>query len=82
MRNIKKVLVDLNSNKKYFIKDLDDNFHTSNGVISKEQMNGSETLVKSDKGRKFVVLEPSFVDLWENLKRGPQIMQQKDVGIV
>ncbi len=81
MRNIKKILIDLNSNKKYFIKDLDDNFHTTNGIVSKEDLN-KNGLVVSDKGRKFVVLEPSFVDLWENLKRGPQIMNQKDIGLV
>ena len=81
MRNIKKVIIDLNSNNKYFIKDLDDNFHTTNGIISKEDLQNNG-LVKSDKGKKFVVLEPSFVDLWENLKRGPQIMTQKDIGLV
>ena len=27
-------------------------------------------------------MEPSFVDLWEELQRGPQVMIQKDVGLI
>ncbi len=82
MRSVKKILIDLNTNKKYYIKELDDNFHTSNGVISKKDIKGKETLVVSDKNKKFVLLEPSFIDYWEKLHRGPQIMNQKDIGMI
>jgi tRNA (adenine57-N1/adenine58-N1)-methyltransferase catalytic subunit len=82
MRNIRKILVELSTGKKYYIKDLNDNFHTSNGVISSKDLRGRKHLVESNKGKKFVLVEPNFADLWENLQRGPQIMQQKDIGLV
>ncbi len=81
MRNIKKVLIEFHSGKKYFVKDID-NFHTSSGIISKEELESGKEIIESNKGKKFVMLEPQFADLWENLVRGPQIMQQKDIGMI
>ena len=82
MRNIKKVLVEQKTDKKYFIKDLDEDFHTSSGVISKEELKSKKEMVESNKGRKFFLFKPTFPDLWESLKRGPQVMIQKDIGMV
>jgi tRNA (adenine57-N1/adenine58-N1)-methyltransferase len=76
---IKKILID-RSGKKYLVKDLDDDFHTSKGVIKKEDLKKPEA--KTDKGKTFSVVEPNFIDLWENLKRGPQIIVQKDIGLI
>jgi len=80
MRNIKKVLID-SKGKKYFVKDINDDFHTSNGVIFKKDLAGTGE-VKSNTGKKFFLIEPTFADLWDNLKRGPQIMIQKDIGMI
>jgi len=81
-RNIKKILIERRSRNKYYVKDLDDNFHTSFGMISKEDLNSKQSIVKSDKGKEFFTFKPSFSDLWENLVRGPQVMIQKDIGII
>ena len=80
MRNIKKILIHLKSGKKYLVKDIHDNFHTSYGVISSKEFRKSK--LESSKGDPFICLEPNFVDLWENLKRGPQIINQKDIGLI
>ncbi len=82
MRTIKKILIDQKSGKKYFIKDLKENFHTQNGTISSWDLKSSDSQVTSNKGCGFKIIEPSFVDLWENLNRGPQIVQQKDIGLI
>lgn len=81
-RKIKKVLLDLKENKKYFIKDLDNSFHTSSGMISVKDLNSEKGLIFSNKNQPFALFEPSFVDLWENLQRGPQIIQHKDIGLI
>lgn len=80
MRNIKKILIHLKSGKKHLVKDTHDNFHTSHGVISSKEFRKS--IIESNKGERFLCLEPNFVDLWENLKRGPQIINQKDIGLI
>ena len=80
MRDIKKILINLKSGKKYLVKDLHDNFHTQNGVIKAKEFRKST--LESNKGEKFLCLEPNFVDLWENLKRGPQVINQKDIGLI
>jgi len=82
MRNIKKILVHFRSCKKYFVKDLDDDFHTSQGIISKKELNSDSDVVESNTKHKFAVLDPIFSDLWENLQRGPQVMLHKDIGMI
>ena len=77
MRNIKKILVHLKTGKKYLVKDLHDNYHTQSGVIKASEFRKS--VLVSNKGDKFLCLEPNFVDLWENLNRGPQVINQKDI---
>ncbi len=82
MRNIQKILIDHKTQKKHFVKDLEEDFHTSNGVISKEDLNSENSIIESNKGAKFTLLTPTFTDLWQNLNRGPQIIQQKDIGLI
>ncbi len=77
MRKIQKILI--GKGKKHYVKDLED-FHTGNGIIKKEEL--SKDIAVSDKGETFTVINPTFPDLWQNLKRGPQIIQQKDIGLI
>jgi tRNA (adenine57-N1/adenine58-N1)-methyltransferase catalytic subunit len=79
MRKIEKILVECKTGKKFVIKEIED-FHTSSGVIAKEEL--SKDIAISNKGNKFIVLNPQFSDLWEQLKRGPQVMLQKDIGLI
>lgn len=80
MRCIRKVIIDNHTGKKYFVKDLHDDFHTSSGVIARKDLRKNNAV--SSKGKTFTVLDPSFADLKENLTRGPQIMTQKDIGLI
>ncbi|MBU0470977.1 MAG: methyltransferase domain-containing protein [Nanoarchaeota archaeon] len=82
MRNIKKILIEKKTNKRFFVKDLDEDFHVSSGFISKKNFKSKKTEVKSSKEDTYILLEPSFVDLREDLKRGPQVMIEKDVGLI
>ncbi len=82
MRNIKKILIEKSTGKKYLVKDLEDNFHTSAGVIAKKDLASGKEEVKSNLGKSFYLIEPTFSDLWENLARGPQVIIQKDIGLI
>ena len=79
MRNIQKILAGPKG-KKYFVKDIHEDFHTGEGVISKRDFRKSEAV--SSKGVKFAVVDPTFSDLWTQLNRGPQVMIQKDIGLI
>lgn len=80
MRNVKKILVHQKSGKKFLVKDLEDNFHTQYGVIKSADFKLEN--VESSKGEKFSVIDVGFTDLWEELNRGPQVMLQKDIGLI
>src|SRR3989338_11042927 len=78
----KKILIETNSGKKYLIKDLDEDYHTSYGIISSKDLKGKKTDIKSSTGKAFLLLDASFPDLWEQFQRGPQIILQKDIGLI
>jgi len=40
------------------------------------------TVLRSHLGHKFLVVEPNYLDFIEKMKRGPQIIHPKDVGII
>jgi len=81
MRHIQKILIEQKTGKKYFVKDLTDDFHTSAGIISKKDL-AKNGVVTSSKKKQLFCFEPTFIDLWENMTKGPQIVQQKDVGLI
>ncbi len=78
----KKLLIEQNTGKKYLVKDINEDFHTSFGVISSKELKSKKTSIRSSTGKTFVLLDASFPDLWEQFQRGPQIMLQKDIGQV
>jgi tRNA (adenine57-N1/adenine58-N1)-methyltransferase len=79
---IKKILIEEKTWKKHIVKDLNMDFHTSRGIISKKDLKLNKTRIRSSKGEKFILLDAGFVDLWEKFKRGPQIVLQKDIGLI
>ena len=82
MRTIKKILIEKETGKKFFLKESNEDYHTSSGVITSKDLQSGKEEVISTGGKHFFVLNPSFTDLWENLHRGPQIMLQKDIGLI
>ncbi len=79
---IQRFLIEKISGKKYLIKDLNSDFITPSGIISKKDLQGKKIEVISNKSKAFLVLEPSFPDFWESLHRGPQVVLQKDIGLI
>ncbi len=71
-----KIAIDEEGNK--FI--LKGEVHTHHGVIREKDI--SENEVISNTGYKFKVVEASYIDLLEFLKRGPQIVTLKDASLI
>jgi len=82
MRPIQKILIEQNTGKKHLVKDLEEDFHTSAGIIKSSDLKSSKSQVISSKNKFFSLLPPSFPDLKEFLNRGPQIMLPKDIGLI
>jgi tRNA (adenine57-N1/adenine58-N1)-methyltransferase len=82
MRTIQKILLHLKTGQKFLVKEIDDDFHTQYGIIPASEFKGNKEMLTSTKKEKFLLLNPTFPDLWENLVRGPQVMLPKDIGFI
>lgn len=66
--------------KKFFVKE-DRDLHTHLGFIEKQKLEHGK-IVETNKSEKFIVLDLDFVDKFEKIERGPQIITLKDAGII
>jgi tRNA (adenine57-N1/adenine58-N1)-methyltransferase len=82
MRSVQKILFHPKSGKKFLVKDLEEDFNTQYGIITAKDLQSNKDAVFSTKKEKFILFTPTFPDFWENLHRGPQVMIQKDIGLI
>jgi tRNA (adenine57-N1/adenine58-N1)-methyltransferase len=67
----------------YFVEDETKDFHCSEGVISKKDLKKKPgTRIKTNKGKEFTIINPSFIDLYKKIKRAPQMIPRKDIGLM
>ena len=78
---IKKILL-TKTGYEFFVKDLNQDYHTKSGFIKKSDLKKTNTLVKTNKGEEFFILEPNFTDKFKKIKRGPQIITPKDIETI
>ncbi len=74
---IKKILIDEKENKYYWEKD---DLSTHLGLIKESEIKKSKIEVKSNLGKKFILLEANFLDNLSKIKRGPATTNLKDIG--
>jgi len=70
----------LSKQKKFLVKDTSKDFHTKDGIIKLKYFNKSK--VKTNKKVEFSILDPQFIDFYEKIKRGAQIISLKDIGAI
>ena len=70
--------------RKYLIKDESKDFHCNYGLIKSEDIKKAKPgdVVKTNTGIELTVLDADFIDLYKKIKRGPQIIPRKDVGLI
>ncbi|MBS3115179.1 hypothetical protein J4482_00970 [Candidatus Woesearchaeota archaeon] len=80
---IKKIL-ETKQGEKYFIKDMDKDFHTKYGVIKKDDLKKTKDgeVILSDHHEECAVYSPSFIDNYRKIARLAQIPLLKDIGFV
>ncbi len=68
--------------RSYYVKDASSDFHTSDGFIKSSELSIKEGVVKTNKGKSFALFQPNFIDAIGKIKRGPQIIPIKDIGLI
>ncbi len=80
MKKIERILIA--GSKKYYIRDLSQDYHTEFGFIKKEDLQKSDETVLSNTGKEFRIFKPNFLDSYMKIKRGAQIIALKDIGVI
>jgi len=78
---IKKILL-TKTGYTFFIRDLSQAYHTKEGFIKKADLKKNNVVIKTNKGEEMFILEPTFVDQYKKIKRGPQVILPKDIGTI
>ncbi len=83
MGEIKKILA-TEDGRRFYVRSLTDDFHTQFGFVSKAAIAKAKPgdAVKTNTGKEFFVMEPSFIDLYGRIKRAPQIIPRKDIAAI
>ena len=83
MNKVKKILI-TEEGKKFYIKDLDSDNHNQFGTITKDQIKQAKDGDKltSNTNNDFYIIPPSFIDSFSKIKRQPQIIPLKDIGLI
>jgi tRNA (adenine57-N1/adenine58-N1)-methyltransferase catalytic subunit len=67
----------------YYVLDLERDFNTEDGVIVKKELHKKDgSVIKTNKGKEFIIFSSSFSDDHRKIKRKAQIITPKDIGII
>lgn len=77
MEKIKKILIGENT---YYWRGGD--LHTKDGMFKAKALEKAKSKIKSKSKKEFYILEPGFNDSLRKIKRAPQIIMQKDIGLI
>ena len=80
---VKKILM-TKQGKRFYVKDMDQDIHTQFGFVKSEHMKNAKEgeILKSNSDQEFYFLNPNFMDVFKKIKRGAQIIPQKDIGAI
>ncbi len=68
--------------KKYYITNINQDYSVSGDSISKKELKKNGEKIKSSHGKEFIVFDSTFVDDYKKIKRMPQTIPLKDVGLI
>ncbi len=67
----------------YYVEDLTKDYHTSEGIIAKKDLKKKDgSVVKTSMNKEFVIFSSDFTDDFRKIKRIPQIIPLKDMGVI
>lgn len=79
---IKKILI-TKGGKEFYIKDISKDYHCQFGLVKAKELKKKDgSIVKTNMGKELTLFSPSFIDSYKKIKRAPQIVTRKDIGII
>ena len=67
----------------YYIKDIENDYHTTDGVISKKDLKKKDgSVIKTNQDKEFTIFTSSFPDDFRKISRSAQIIPLKDIGLI
>lgn len=79
---IKKILT-TKEGKTFYIKDISKDFHCQFGLIKAKDLKKKDgSIIRTNTGKELIIFTPSFIDNYKKIKRAPQIMTRKDIGLI
>ena len=77
-----KVLVSKKTHNYYYIRDLNQDYHCKEGIITKDDLNSNKQIIYSSKEREFVKFDANRYDYLQKMKRIAQVIIPKDFGYI
>lgn len=69
--------------KRYHVENLEKDFQTTYGIIPKEELQKeSGSKIKTKTGKEFYILDAEYIDEYKELKKLPQTIPPKDIGLI
>ncbi len=78
---IKKVMYNLKKRKKIYVRDTSSDYHCEYGFVKSDDLQ-KDGIVKTNKDIELNVMPADFSDNFEKIKRAPQIIPRKDIGLI
>lgn len=75
--------VTITKSHEYFVSDSSKDFSTMHGTIKAKDLKAKDgSIVKSSQGAEFIVLTPTFADLFKRIRKQAQTVMSKDLGLI
>lgn len=69
--------------KQYYVKNVEEDFHTSYGMIKKEDLQKKDSVViKTSQEKEFSLITAGFIDDFKRIKKLAQTIPLKDIGMI
>ncbi|MEM4756197.1 MAG: tRNA methyltransferase, partial [Candidatus Woesearchaeota archaeon] len=79
---MKRILIS-KTGKRYVVADCSHDYHCSDGfILARDLQKPPGSIVFTNTGVSFVLLEPTFLDLYSKIKRKAQTIPLKDLGMI
>lgn len=79
---IQKILI-TKEGKEFYIKDTSKDYHCQFGFVNAKDLKKKDgSVIKTNTGKELTIFSPSFIDTYKKIKRAPQIITRKDIGII
>ena len=68
--------------KIYFVEQINQDYHCSDGVINKKDLEKKDVFIRSNTGKEFFIIDAQFMDSYKGIRKSAQTIPLKDLGFI